>query len=800
MIRNYLKIAWRNLCRNKVFSAINILGLSAGLTCCILIFLFIQHELSYDKFNTRAKNIYRVTSIMQGPAGETNLAVTPAPWAPLMKKDFPEIREYTRLLTDEKVVIGEPGGQHFYETQMIYADSTLFNVFTINIEQGDTRHALEKPNSIVLTKEMANKYFGDENPIGKVLEVNSFSRNFNLEVTAIAGEMPPTSHFKFNCIVSLQTLGDLSGLWAFHMFQSYLLLNDKIEPSSLEEKFPGFVNTYIINNPQADGKNDIHLQPLTDIHLHSRLVGEIDTNGDIAYVYVFGGVALFILLIGCFNFTNLTTAGSLRRAKEVGLRKVAGAQKNELLFQFLSETVLVAFIALLFAMVIAYLALPLFNQLSGRNINIDFSTNYPLLGLLAVLVVGVGLIAGLYPAVVLAGFKPIEVLKGKLIKSGKGTPFRKVLLTVQFIVSIALIASTIIASRQLRYLQTKNPGFNKENVAIITMPKDADSTRLESFKNALLQNHDVSYVAAASSVPGDKIPVNLVNDGGTDFSKAVSVQMLFTDVDFVRAMQMQVVAGRTFDKSVATDKTMGFVINEEAVKKLGWKDAPGAIGKTIQWVQPASVIKEGRVIGVVKDFNITPLRSAVQPLVMHYRVPGFQYLYLRFNQNNARAILADAQKQFAKFYPNQSFEYSFLDDTLNKMYQSERKLSSVFSYSSLLAILIACMGVLGLSIYSIQQRIKEIGIRKVLGASVFTITKDLIKEFAMPVIVASLVASPIAWYAMDQWLQDFAYHIKIEWTIFLLVTIVVLTLAVLTMSVQSIKAATANPVDSLRTE
>ena len=800
MIRNYLKIAWRNLWRNKVFSAINILGLSAGLTCCILIFLFIQHELSYDKFNTRAKNIYRVTSIMQGPAGETNLAVTPAPWAPLMKKDFPEIREYTRLLTDEKVVIGEPGGPHFYETQMIYADSTLFNVFTINIEQGDTRHALEKPNSIVLTKEMANKYFGDENPIGKVLEVNSFSRNFNLEVTAIAGEMPPTSHFKFNCIVSLQTLGDLSGLWAFHMFQSYLLLNDKIEPSSLEEKFPGFVNTYIINNPQADGKNDIHLQPLTDIHLHSRLVGEIDTNGDIAYVYVFGGVALFILLIGCFNFTNLTTAGSLRRAKEVGLRKVAGAQKNELLFQFLSETVLVAFIALLFAMVIAYLALPLFNQLSGRNINIDFSTNYPLLGLLAVLVVGVGLIAGLYPAVVLAGFKPIEVLKGKLIKSGKGIPFRKVLLTVQFIVSIALIASTIIASRQLRYLQTKNPGFNKENVAIITMPKDADSTRLESFKNALLQNHDVSYVAAASSVPGDKIPVNLVNDGGTDFSKAVSVQMLFTDIDFVRAMQMQVVAGRTFDKSVATDKTMGFVINEEAVKKLGWKDAPGAVGKTIQWVQPASVIKEGRVIGVVKDFNITPLRSAVQPLVMHYRVPGFQYLYLRFNQNNARAILADAQKQFAKFYPNQSFEYSFLDDTLNKMYQSERKLSSVFSYSSLLAILIACMGVLGLSIYSIQQRIKEIGIRKVLGASVFTITKDLIKEFAMPVIVASLVASPIAWYAMDQWLQEFAYHIKIEWTIFLLVTIVVLTLAVLTMSVQSIKAATANPVDSLRTD
>jgi putative ABC transport system permease protein len=796
MFKNYFTIAWRNLWKNKIFSAINILGLSAGLACCILIFLFIQHELSYDKFNTQAKNIYRVTSVMQG----SELAVTPSPWAPLMKKDFPEIKEYTRLLKDDKVVIGEPGQQHFYETQMLYADSTFFNVFSVNLEKGNVLHALEKPNSIILTKKAAQKYFGNTDPIGKTLEINSFGRNFNAEVTAIAKEIPSTSHFRFDYIVSMQTLGDLSGMWAYHMWQSYLLLNNNILPSSLEKKFPSFVNKYIINNPQADGKNDIHLQPLTDIHLYSHLVGEIDTNGNITYVYVFAGVALFILLIACFNFTNLTTARSLTRAKEVGLRKVVGADKNQLLLQFLSETVLLALIALVIAMMLAYVILPIFNQLSGRDLHIEFGNNYSLLVLLMILVVGVGLIAGLYPAVVLSAFKPIEVLKGKFIKSSTGISFRKILVTLQFVVSIALIASTIIISRQLGFLQNKNPGFNKENVAVLTLPRDSDSLKLESFKNTLLSNHDIKSVAAASTMPSEKINVNQMNDGSADLSKAVSMQMLFTDIDFVSTMQMQVIAGRSFNKNMPTDKVEGFIINEEAVKKMGWKNPAEAVGKTIQWVQPDAVIKSGKVIGVVKDFNITPLRSAVQPLVMHYLPTRFQYLYIRFTQKNATSLLPAIQKQFSQFYANQSFEYSFLDDTLNNLYINEQKVSTIFSYFSFLAILIACMGVLGLSLYSIQQRIKEIGIRKVLGASVFSITTELLKEFVKPVVIAACVATPIAWYTMNEWLKDFAYHIQINWTVFLFVTMLVLTLAILTMGVQSIKAAMTNPVKSLRTE
>lgn len=801
MIKNYFKIAWRNLWKNKIFSAINILGLSTGLAGCILIFLFIQHELSYDKFNTQAKNIYRLTSITQSTNGETGLAVTPAPWAPAMKKDFPEIKEYTRLLRDPKAVMGEPGKQHFYENQVLYADSTFFTVFSVALEQGDVKHALEKPNSIILTDETAKKYFGDINPIGKTLELNSYGRNFNLEVIAVAKQVPSASHFTFSCIVPVQIFGDMSSMWAFHMFQSYLLLNNNASASSLESKFPGFVNKYIINNPQADGKNDIHLQKLTDIHLHSHLVGEIDTNGDITYVYVLAGVALFILLIACFNFTNLTTARSLTRAKEVGLRKVVGADKRQLLLQFLSETVLFALIALMIGVALAYLTLPVFNQLSGRLLMLDFSNNYALPVLLFILIIGVGLLAGLYPAVALSAFKPVEVLKGKFIKSSKGVSFRKVLVTLQFVVSIALIAGTILISKQLDFLQNKNPGFNKENVAIVTLPRNGDSLQLASFKNALLGNRDIKSVAASSAIPNESMNVNLINDGSAGTSKAVSMQMLFTDIDYVPTMQMQIIAGRSFSEDMPTDKTEGFVINEEAVKKLGWKNVADAVGKTIQWVNPPNdVIKKGKVTGVVKNFNITPLKTAVQPLVMHYMPQRFQYMYIRFNQADAKTVIASIQKQFNEYYAKQSFEYSFLDETLNNLYSSEQKLGAIFSYFSFLAILIACMGVLGLSLYSIQQRIKEIGIRKVLGASVFSITAELLKEFIKPVIIAACIATPVAWLVMNEWLKDFAYHIQISWTVFALVTILVLALAILTMSVQSIKAAMANPVKSLRTE
>jgi len=584
------------------------------------------------------------------------------------------------------------------------------------------------------------------------------------------------------------------------MFGTYALLNNNTSPLTLQKKFGGFVNKYIINNPQADGKNDIHLQRLADIHLRSHLTGEIGTNGNITYVYVFAGVALFILLIACFNFTNLSTARSLTRAKEVGLRKVVGAERKQLLAQFLTETSLFAFLALIFAVAIAWFVLPLFNQLSGRSLNLDLANNYSLTGVLLALVVAVGLLAGLYPAAVLSAFKPVEVLKGKFSRSTKGVSFRKILVTLQFTVCIALIASTALVRQQLFFLQNKNLGFDKENVMVLSLPRDTDSARRLSFKASLLNSKAISSVAASSTIPNEQVPVNQVNDGSTDLSKALSMQMLFTDPDFLQTMKMQVVAGRDWNKEMPTDRTAGFIINEEAVKAFGWKEPREAIGKTVQWVQPNAVLKSGRVIGVVKDFHITPLRSAMQPLVMHQFPQRFQYLYIRFHQSSAQTVLATVQKEFNAFYSKQSFEYRFLDEALNNLYSSERKLGTIFSLFSVLAILIACMGVLGLSLYSVQQRIKEIGIRKVLGASAFAITGELLKEFVRPVLIAALIATPLSWFAMNKWLEDFAYRIQINWPVFLLTTVAVLTLAVLTMAVQSIKAAMANPVKNLRTE
>ncbi len=633
MIKNYFKTAWRNLWRNKVFSSINILGLSIGVACCILMFLFIQNELSYDKFNVNAKNIYRIFSIPVDGKDKTELAVTPAPWAPLMKKDYPEIKEYVRLLRDEKMVIGQPGEQHFYEKDILYVDSTFFNVFSVGLERGDVKKALELPNSIILTKETAQKYFGDADPIGKTLEINSFVGAVNVEVTAIAKKNPPSSHFQFNALISMQTLGDMSNFWAYHMFQSYVLLNEKSSPKDIEKKFSDFNNKYIANNPQADGKQDIYLQPLADIHLHSKMTGEIGANSDIAYVYVFAGVAIFILLIACFNFTNLSTARSLSRAKEVGLRKVVGAEKSQLIKQFLGEAGFFALISLGFALILAYLVLPVFNQLSERQLSLSFTRDYSLGIMLLLLILFVGLLSGIYPAVILSSFKPVEVLKGKIFKVRKKLSFGRILVTLQFVVSIVLIAATILVSQQLHFLQNKKLGFDKENVVVMTLPKNLDTARLETFKASLINNPGIRAVAASQSIPGPIIPVNQVNDGSADLSKALSMQMLFTDADVVRTMKMKIIAGRDFSKDHPTDRTEGFILNEEAVKKSGWKSPADAIGKTFQWVLPNAVLKSGKVIGVVQDFNITPLKTAVQPLVMHILPIRFQYVYVRFDHS-----------------------------------------------------------------------------------------------------------------------------------------------------------------------
>jgi len=801
MLKNYFKTAFRNIWKNKIFSFINIFGLAIGLACCILMFLFISNELSYDKFNVHAGNIYRVTSIADGTDGKINLAVTPSPWAPLMQQEYPEIKKYTRLLKDEKSLVGRPGEAHNYENDFLFCDSTFFDVFSFSLLTGDPHHALDAPNSIILTKEAALKYFGNSDPIGKSVELTtSFGRALTLQVTGIADVPPANSHLTFNALISMQTLGDLSNYWSFHMFYTYVLLNEGASVNSLENKFKQFSQKYIDNNPNADGKQEIHLQPLTDIHLHSQMTGDIETNGDITYVYAFSAIALFVLLIACFNFMNLSTVRSLQRAKEVGLRKVAGAGRKQLVKQFLGESILISCVALLFSLLLTILALPLFNQLSERTLSLNFSTDYYLILLLVLLILFVGIVSGIYPSLVLSSFKPTEALRGKFMRSFKGDILRKVLVSFQFIISIALSASTLIVYRQLQFMRTKDPGFNKDEVLTITLPKNSDAKILANFKASLLNNSHIVSVGTASTLPGVTIPVNQTHNENADAGKNASMQMLFIDEDFIKTMQMKIVAGRDFSKKYGSDENEGFILNEAAIKQSGWQTPEQAIGKTFEWVLPDRVLKNGKIIGVAANFNITPLRSEVQPLVMHIASNRFRYLYVRYNQLTANNAISTAGKKYKEFYTTEPFEYNFLDDTLNSMYKIEAKLGEIFKYFSALAILIACLGMFGLSIYSIQQRTKEIGIRRVLGANVAGVVIELSKEFMKPVFIAAVMATPVAWLVMNKWLQDFAYRINIGWGVFFIAASIAVVIALATISFQAIKAAIANPVTSLRTE
>ncbi len=679
MFKNNLKIAWRNLLKDKVSAAINIFGLSVGLACCILMAMFVQNELSFDKFHKNAASIYRVISIAEGgPTGKINLAVTPSAWAPLIKKDYPEVKQIVRVLKDEKTLLGQKGKEHSFAKNLLLVHSSFLNVFSFKLLKGNPATVLSQPNTIVLTQQAAERYFGNEDPLGKTIECTTgFTGTINVQVTGIISEPADNSHMTYDVLLSMSTLGDISQLWSYHMHHTYVLLEDGASEKSLESKLASFSKKYIDNNPNADGKQEIHLQPLTDIHLHSQLVGELMANGDITYVYIFSGIALFVLLIACLNFMNLSTVRSIKRAKEVGMRKVVGAERSQLIKQFLAKSILVSFFALLVSLVIVVLILPTFNQLSERSLHFNWTSNYKLIVSLIALTGVIGILSGIYPATVLSSFKPVEVLKGSFQKSFKGKSLRKVLVTLQFVISIALIASTLLVYKQMQFVQNKKLGFDKEKVVVLTVQRNIEAEKLQTFKTTLMNSPGVVSVAAASTIPSTLIPVNLVHDESSAADQNRSMQMLFVDHDFVNTLKMKVLEGRSFSTDYKTDEAEGFIINQEAVKQLGWKTAKNAVGKSFQWVMPDTVLKSGKIIGVVEDFNITPLKAAVQPLVMHILPRRFQYLYIRVNTNDA---LAGIEKEYKSFNAEQPFQYTFLDDNINAMYKSEQKQGIIFAY------------------------------------------------------------------------------------------------------------------------
>ena len=793
MFKNYFKIAFRNLWRHKTFSFINILGLTVGLTACFLIFLFVSFEMSYDSFHSKSDRIYRLVTDLKTPSDDMHIPVTAWAFAPKIKSELPEVEAFTRVSDGSFLV--KRGNLKFQEDKMLFADSSLFNVFDFKLIQGNPQTVLKDPFSIVLSETAANKYFGKEDPIGKILLFSS--DNTPATVTGIMKDIPENSQIQTNFLVSMSTFTQnirkgVDASWGNFGAITYLLLKQGTSASALEKKFPGFLNNWIGKDMDKEQMHyTFFLEPLRDVYLYSTRNGA--TSGNIKNVYIFSLIAIFILLIACFNFVNLTTARASERAKEVGVRKVAGATKNQLAGQFIGESVLLCLIAFLLSLGFSALFLPLFNQLSGKIISPDIFSDFGNIGILLLLSVGIGLVAGSYPALVLSSFKPIVVLKGRFTTGMKGVLLRKGLVVAQFTISIALIIGTIIVYSQMQFMRNQDLGFNKDQMMILTI--SGDPAR-EAFKQSLTSLPDVKSVSLSSSAPslGNNAAYSEVENKNGDLQVG-TLALYDVDVDFIPQYKMKLIAGRNFSKNFPSDTSQSMIINEATVKMFGYSSADQIIGKRFkQWG------REGKIIGVVKNFHFNSLQESIEPLSMRMENRSQDLVNINIASANMPKTIAVIESKWKEMIPGRPFSYQFLDEAFNKQYVNEDRFGKLFFNFSILAILISCLGLLGLSSYSTLQRTKEIGVRKILGASVSNITTLLSKEFVKLVLIALVIASPIAYWGMHTWLQSFAYRINIHWWVFMVAGLIALFIALFTVSFQAIKAAIANPVKSLRTE
>ncbi len=810
MFRNYLKTAFRNLRKSKGFSAINIIGLAAGLASCLLIILYVTNELSYDHYNKNIDQIYRVDGDMKFGGHNFILASSPDPLGAAMKKDLPQVKQYVRL-RDHGGMLVKKGTQNLQEDNVILADSTLFDVFTLPMIAGDPHTALVEPNSVVITESTAEKYFPKVNAsaiIGKMLTVNDTAL---YKITGIIKDVPKASHFHYDFFVSMYGQLDTyeMGQWTSNNFNTYILLDKNADVKKLNAQMDDYVMKYvspyfkILNINEEEFKkqgNYLHytLMPLSRIHLYSQKSGELEANSDIQYVTIFSLIALFILLIACVNFMNLSTARSAGRAKEVGVRKVLGSLRKNLIAQFLSESLLISFISMILALVIAALLLPYFNTLSGKSFTLNDFLSPWLLPALLLLVIIVGILAGIYPAFYLSAFKPVDVLKGKLANGFKSSWLRSGLVVFQFAISIFLIIGTLVIYTQLNFIRNKDIGYNRNQILIIKNT-DALGNDAKVFKDEALKISGVENATMTGYLPtaGWRSDSPLFPEPTMDTKNAVSTQMWHVDENYIPTLGMKMAQGRNFSKDFPTDTT-SIIINEAFAKLLGVKDA---LNKPLYSMNdfPSHNFTKYNIIGVVKNFNFNSLHDEVTPLVLFLSVQKGS-IAIRVNTTHIDQLIASLGKLYKNIAPSQPFAYSFMDADYNKTYVSEQKMGGLSITFSILAIFIACLGLFGLITYAAEQRTKEIGIRKVLGASVSNITTMLSKDFLRLVLIASIITFPIAWLAMNYWLQGFAYRIEISWWIFLVAGCAAIFIALITISIKAIRAAMANPVKSLRSE
>ena len=793
MFRNYLKIAFRNLWKHKVFSFINIMGLTVGLTAFFLIFLYVQFELSYDSFNTKADRIYRVVCDIKTPT-ETLNASGPS-WAvgAHIKQDFPEIESAVRVTGGSLLV--RKGDIKFQEDNTAFADSSFFHVFDFKLLKGNPQTALKEKFSIVLTQSAAKKYFGNADPVGQSVLLTE--GGFNATITGLMEDMPENSQIKADMLVSMTTLTDefnkgLDDQWGNYGNNTFLLLKPGANAKALQAKIPAFLQRRNGDEmKQLQMYPTLFLEPLRDVYLYSTRDGS--KTGNITNVYIFIIVAVFILLIACFNFVNLTTARSVERAKEVGIRKVVGAAKTQLARQFIGESIILCLIAFVLSVLFSALLLPLFNQLAGKTISHNIFLQPQYLLILFILSTGIGILAGFYPALVLSSFQPITVLKGRFTTSSKGILLRKGLVVAQFTISIALIISTIVVYNQMNYMRSQDLGFNKDQKLIIDT--HGDSSKLV-FKQAVSTLPGVISTSMAGSVPGGGNPgaYSQIENIKGDMQIA-NLDLYFVDFDYIPQYKMKILAGRAFSRDFQTDTTQSMIVNEAAMKLFGYSSPQQIIGKKFdQWG------RKGMIIGVVKDFHFRSLQEVIKPLSIRIEPNGCDLVSINISSKNIPATIAAIENKWKMLIPKRPFSYYFLDEFFDKQYRAEDRFGNLFLNFAILAIFISCLGLLGLASYSTMQRVKEIGIRKVMGASVTNILNLLSKEFIKLVAISFLIATPITWYFMHQWLQGFAYRTNIQWWVFALAGILALVIAIATISFQAIRAAVANPVKSLRTE
>lgn len=812
MLKNYFKIALRNLWKHKGFSAINIIGLAMGLACFIMIALYVTDELSYDRYNEKADRIYRINSDIRFGGTDLIMAVSADPMGATLKKDYPQVEEFTRLYANEGSKLFKKGTQFITEDRVTYADSTLFNVFTFPAVAGNTLTALNEPNTVVINESTAKKYFNTpENAIGKMMECND-NRNKLYKVTAVIKDIPKNSHFNFDFFLSMDNVDYGFGNFLSHNFHTYILLKPGTDYKAFNKNFPQVIDKYIL--PQAKqfmqietmedfaktgNKLEYSLIPVTDIHLKSSRRVELSANGNIQYVYIFSAVALFILLIACINFMNLSTARSAGRAKEVGIRKVLGTEKKSLIGQFLTESTLMALLALLLAVALTWLSLSWFNDIAGKQMQIETLLKPTYLLFLLSLPFIVGALAGSYPAFFLSSFQPITVLKGKINSGFKKNNLRSSLVVFQFATSIILIIGTIIIYKQLNYIQTTKIGFKKEQVLVVDNTSMKTSVA-EAFKNEVAKLSAVKSSSFAGFLPVENSSRNdntFSTDAVMNEKNGFNMQVWRVDYNYVSTLGMEMVSGRNFSEQYGSDSS-ALIINEATVKLLGFGD--NAIGKKIYNSDgPGKPTTIYTVIGVVKNFNFESLRKNVGPLCMRLGNNRWMSAY-RVETGDMKSLLAKVESTFKEMSPGMPFNYSFLDESFDNMYREEQRVGKVALTFALLAVIIACLGLFGLATYMAEQRTKEIGVRKVLGATVPNIVSMLSKDFLKLVAISFAIAVPVAWWGMNNWLQDFANRITISWWIFIVAGFVAMLIAVITVSFQAIKAAIANPVKSLRTE